>query len=75
MNFFDKLRKKNIGVQVHYIPVHLQPYYRKFGYKEGDFPASEKYSVSCISLPNYPSLTLEEIDYIANSIKNLIKNF
>ncbi|MDD2373488.1 MAG: UDP-4-amino-4,6-dideoxy-N-acetyl-beta-L-altrosamine transaminase, partial [Syntrophomonadaceae bacterium] len=55
---FTYLREHNIGVQVHYIPVHLQPYYRRhFGYKPGDFPKAENFYAGEISLPLYPGLT------------------
>ena len=54
---FEMLRKNNIGVQVHYTPVHLQPYYRKMGFTEGSFPESEDYSINALSIPLYPGLT------------------
>ena len=54
---FEELRKNNIGVQVHYTPVHLQPYYRKMGFGEGDFPESENYSINALSLPLFPGLS------------------
>jgi len=50
---FSALRKKNIGVNVHYIPIHTQRYYAQFGFKKGDYPNSEKYYDSAISLPLY----------------------
>lgn len=53
---FEKLRAQNIGVNVHYIPVHLQPYYQKKGFKSGQFPESEKYYSGAISLPLYSGL-------------------
>jgi UDP-4-amino-4,6-dideoxy-N-acetyl-beta-L-altrosamine transaminase len=53
---FDQLRANNIGVQLHYSPVHLQPYYRRLGFKEGDFPCAEAYSQTAISLPLHPGL-------------------
>jgi UDP-4-amino-4,6-dideoxy-N-acetyl-beta-L-altrosamine transaminase len=54
---FNKLRESGIGVNIHYIPVHTQPFYRKLGFKKGDFPAAEKYYKNTISLPMYPTLT------------------
>lgn len=72
--FFDYMREKNIFVQVHYIPLHLMPYYRKnFGYKKGDFPVAEDYYSREVSLPMYPTLTEEELKYIIKIIKNLDK--
>ena len=53
---FEGLRAAGIGVQLHYTPVHLQPYYRRLGFREGDFPVAEAYASSAISLPLYPGL-------------------
>ena len=72
-NYFMELRKRNIGVQLHYVPVHLHPYYRKLGFKEGDFPQSEAYARSSFSLPNYPKLSQKEIIYIASEIEKIWK--
>ncbi len=68
--FYDYLHKNNILVQIHYIPVHLMPYYKKLGNKIGDMPNAEKYYDKCISLPIFPSLTTEELDYIIFTINN-----
>jgi UDP-4-amino-4,6-dideoxy-N-acetyl-beta-L-altrosamine transaminase len=54
---FEDLRAAGLGVNVHYIPVHTQPYYQKLGFKAGDFPNSEAYYRDCISIPMYASLT------------------
>lgn len=68
---FDYMRENNIFVQVHYIPLHLMPYYREnFGYKKGDFPVAEDYYSREVSLPMYPTLTEEELKYIIKVIKN-----
>jgi len=70
---FSKLRDAGILVQVHYIPVHLQPYYRRiFGYKEGDYPFSEEYYKQTISLPLYPSITTKEIQYVIRTLKEAL---
>jgi UDP-4-amino-4,6-dideoxy-N-acetyl-beta-L-altrosamine transaminase len=71
---YEKLRDKNIWAQVHYIPVHLSPYYRKFGWKDGDLPIAEKYYQHCLSLPMYPSLKEEEQRYVIESVLDLIRN-
>jgi dTDP-4-amino-4,6-dideoxygalactose transaminase len=55
--------------QVHYIPVHLMPYYRQFGWKEGDMPFAEKYYRHCLSLPIYPTLTEEEQTFVIKTIE------
>lgn len=69
---YDYLRTKNIFCQVHYIPVHTMPYYRKLGNKQGDFPISEDYYSKCLSLPMYPTLTQEEQNYVIDNIINFI---
>jgi len=70
---FERLRKKGIGVQVHYIPVHFQPYYRdNFNYKEGDFPKAENYYKSAITIPLFLNLGKNEIEYIIEKIKDAI---
>lgn len=69
---YYKLKEKNINLQVHYIPVHLQPYYqKKFKYRKGDFPEAEKYYSRVFSLPIYPGLTPKDIKYISQQIKQL----
>jgi perosamine synthetase len=71
---FDKLRKEGIGVQVHYIPVHLQPFYReRFGYKKGDYPNAENYYDSAITLPIYPGMRPSEVRRVAAVIKNIFR--
>ena len=50
---FTELRKMNIGVQIHYLPVHLHPYYMKLGFKVGDFPKAEFHAKNCITIPLY----------------------
>ncbi len=68
----QELRSKRIGTQVHYIPVHLQPYYREnFGFKEGDFPAAEAYYKQCLSIPLYPKMTDSDVNRVINAIKEL----
>lgn len=69
---YDDLRNKGIYCQVHYIPVHLMPYYQKQGYREGMFPHAEQYYQKCLSLPMYPGLTDKEQDYVIQSVKSLI---
>lgn len=54
---FEDLRSQGIGVNLHYMPVHLQPYYRKLGFKEGLYPEAERHGQEAITLPLYPGLT------------------
>lgn len=67
---FSYLRDHGIGVNVHYIPIHLQPYYKQLGFKSGDFPAAEKFYHSIISIPVYPDLTKIQLDFISCTISN-----
>jgi len=70
----ESLKEFNIATSVHFIPLHLQPYYRdKYGYKKGDFPVTEWAYEREISLPIYPSLDDEKIDYISNVLKYLLQ--
>jgi UDP-4-amino-4,6-dideoxy-N-acetyl-beta-L-altrosamine transaminase len=62
------LREQNIFVQIHYIPAHLMPYYGEFGWKIGDLPKAESYYNACLSLPMYPTLTDEQLQYVINTI-------
>ena len=71
---FSSLRRNNIGVQLHYSPVHLQPFYRKLGFTKGQFPTSEKYSSSSLSLPLFPELSLNMQENIVGYLKELIDN-
>ena len=67
-----KLRKKGIGVNIHYIPIHLQPYFRSLGFKKGMFPASEEYYKTAISLPIHPGLKKRDLIKILKVLKNLL---
>jgi UDP-4-amino-4,6-dideoxy-N-acetyl-beta-L-altrosamine transaminase len=64
------LRKLNIWCQIHYIPIHLMPFYRDLCNEEGNFPSAENYYKSCISLPIFPTLKTEEQDFVIKSINN-----
>ena len=68
LGLYTHLRENNIFAQIHYIPCHLMPYYEQFGWKEGDFPNAESYYRQCISLPMYPTLKNEELDFVINKI-------
>lgn len=70
--FFEKARAVGLGVQVHYIPVHTQPYYRQFGYDWGDFPCAEAYYRKTISLPLYPALNNDDLEEIVRRVRSLI---
>jgi UDP-4-amino-4,6-dideoxy-N-acetyl-beta-L-altrosamine transaminase len=66
---YEYLRDNNIFTQIHYIPVHLMPYYQKFGWKTGDMPVAEEYYARCISLPMYPTLNDDEQQYVIAKVK------
>lgn len=65
---YDHLVSHCIFPQIHYIPVHLQPFYRKFGWKQGDFPVVENYYQRCLSLPMYPSLKADEQAFVIEKV-------
>jgi UDP-4-amino-4,6-dideoxy-N-acetyl-beta-L-altrosamine transaminase len=71
---FNELRKNGIGINVHYIPIHTQPYYQQFGFKEGDFPISEAYYSRTISLPLYPGLSYKTQDKIISTVNEIMVN-
>lgn len=70
---YEHLRKNNIFAQVHYIPVHLQPYYYNLGWKNDDFPIAEGYYEKALSLPIFPSLTDKEHNFIIEKVLDFIK--
>ena len=69
---FEELRNAGIGVQLHYTPVHLQPFYRRMGFSVGDFPNAEAYAHSAISLPLFPGLLDEQQDHVVNILTELL---
>lgn len=69
---FAALRERGIGVNLHYMPVHLQPYYRKLGFAPGQFPEAETYSEEAMTLPLYPGLTHEEQERVTNTLAQIL---
>ena len=69
---FARLRENGVGVNVHYIPIHLQPYYQKFGFKKGDFSNAENYYAGAISLPVYYDLTEDDQAYVVAQLKQIL---
>lgn len=69
LEFYDYLHQQGIKVQVHYVPVHTMPFYKQLGWKKGDFPVAEAYYEKCISLPMYPTLADEDIEYIIQKVR------
>lgn len=73
LKLYNFLKENKIFTQVHYEPVHLQPYYRKLGWKPGDFPEAEKFYSRCLSLPMYPSLSDAQQDFVIEKIRTFFK--
>ena len=71
---FESLRDNNIMVNLHYIPVHLQPFYENMGFSKGDYPEAEKYYSEAISIPLYPSLSFEDQDFVVNCLKRSLES-
>lgn len=69
---FDALRERGIGVNLHYIPVHTQPYYQAMGFRQGDFPQAEQYYREAISLPMFPALTCSQQETVAGSLEAVL---
>lgn len=67
-NVFKHLREVGIGANVHYIPIHTQPYYQRLGFRSGDFPASEHYYSRAISIPLFPALTEAQQSFVVRSL-------
>jgi len=65
---FEAMRAQGIGVNLHYIPVHTQPYYQHLGFQVGDFPEAERYYSEAISLPMFPMLTVEQQSRIVEAL-------
>ena len=71
-NLLIKLKKKGIYTNVHYLPIHLQPYFKKLGFKKGQFPNSEKYGAEALSIPIYPNLKNKEQKKVIKEILRLL---
>ena len=72
VDLFNKLREKNIGIQLHYMPINKQPYYKSLGYGDESIPVMDKYYKECFSLPMYPLLSNDEQEYVIKTLFELI---
>jgi UDP-4-amino-4,6-dideoxy-N-acetyl-beta-L-altrosamine transaminase len=72
---YEYLRANNIYAQIHYYPVHLMPYYKQFGWENGDMPNAENYYNQCLSLPMYPTLTVDEQNFVVEIINTFFKYY
>jgi dTDP-4-amino-4,6-dideoxygalactose transaminase len=71
----QKLQASEIGALIHYpIPLHLQPAYAELGYKQGDFPVSEKVASEILSIPMFPHISKKQIGYVCTTLKEFLKN-
>jgi dTDP-4-amino-4,6-dideoxygalactose transaminase len=69
---FQRLRDAGIGVNLHYAPVHLQPYYRRIGFAPGMFPQAEAYGDTAITLPIYPAMADEAQEQVISSLERAL---
>lgn len=69
LHIFESLRDQGVGVNLHYIPVHTQPYYQKMGFKLGDYPQAEQYYREAITLPMFPEMTISQQDKVISCLK------
>jgi UDP-4-amino-4,6-dideoxy-N-acetyl-beta-L-altrosamine transaminase len=69
---FESMRARGVGVNVHYIPVHTQPYYQDMGFAAGDFPEAERYYAGALSLPIYPGLSIDDQDRVVHSLEEAL---
>ena len=67
---FEHMLEKGVGVNLHYIPIHLQPYYKNIGFKYGDFPCAEKYYAEAVSIPIFQDMQDNDIEYVAECLED-----
>ena len=70
---FAALREAGIGVNLHYIPVHTQPYYQAMGFRKGQFPEAERYYEEAISLPMFPTLTASDQKAVVEALNSALQ--
>lgn len=73
LGLYNYLHENKVYAQIHYVPLHLMPYYRQFGTKEGELPVVEEYYKHCLSLPMYPTLTDEEQSYVIEKVIEFVQ--
>jgi len=69
---YDGLRERGIGVNLHYLPVHLQPCYRGLGFVPGQFPEAEKHGATAVTLPLYPAMTEAQQDQVVRALGEVL---
>ena len=70
---FERLKKKGLGLQVHYIPIPKQPFYRQLGYRIKDYPESKAYYEEAVTLPLFPKMSKGEVGYVIRTVKDTIR--
>lgn len=70
---FDAMRQRGVGVNVHYMPIHLQPYYQQLGFRRGMFPESEQHGEEALTLPLYPQLTDAQQDQVITALRQILQ--
>ena len=73
--FIIELNERNVGTSVHFIPTHTMTAYQKLGWKEGDFPMAEKHFNRIISLPLYPTMTDEQVQYVIDAVRDIVEKY
>jgi UDP-4-amino-4,6-dideoxy-N-acetyl-beta-L-altrosamine transaminase len=71
-NVFSSMQAQGIGVNLHYIPIHMQPYYQSMGFKRGDFPEAEAYYAEAITIPMYPTMTYDQQDSVISALEKAL---
>jgi UDP-4-amino-4,6-dideoxy-L-N-acetyl-beta-L-altrosamine transaminase len=71
---FAEFKNRGLGVQVHYIPIYLQPYYRKLGYKPGSCPRAEKFYRSSITIPLYPAMSDADVRFVIRTVRQVLQD-
>ncbi|MGA8170042.1 MAG: UDP-4-amino-4,6-dideoxy-N-acetyl-beta-L-altrosamine transaminase [Methylocystis sp.] len=74
LKVFESLRRQGIGVNLHYIPVHTQPCYRRAGFQNGDFPLAEDYYAEALSLPMYPAMSEAQQDLVVDALREAVQS-
>jgi dTDP-4-amino-4,6-dideoxygalactose transaminase len=72
LSVFENLHSRGIKAQVHYVPVHLHPFYRGLGYKKGQFPNTEMFYDSCISIPIFPKMSNDEVYKVIDTVREVL---
>lgn len=73
--FIEELKERGIGTSVHFIPVHLHPYYRSLGFRPGDYPQAESVYEGAVSLPLYPKMTVEQADRVIDAVTEVYRKY